>query len=109
MTHPTPQFSCPRVVIVGNGMVGHRLVENLRVVGPDALSITVVSEETRLAYDRVRLSACVDDDAPDLALATPNSYQAQGVKVAWGRAIAVDRAAKTVTVAGKTETQNPRL
>lgn len=106
MTHPTPQFSCPRVVIVGNGMVGHRLVENLRVVGPDALSITVVSEETRLAYDRVRLSACVDDDASDLALATPNSYQAQGVNVVWGRAITVDRVTKTVTVASKTETQS---
>ncbi|WP_216322356.1 nitrite reductase large subunit NirB [Deinococcus aestuarii] len=102
MTQPTPQTQLPHVVIVGNGMVGHRLVDNLRAhAGADALNITVISEETRLAYDRVRLSAHFDDDRPDLSLATDAGYEGQGVTVAWGRATAVDRDSRTVTVTGK--------
>ena len=46
-----------RIVVVGNGLVGHRFVEDLRERDPDAeLSITVIGEEPRLAYDRVHLA-----------------------------------------------------
>ena len=43
-----------RVVVVGNGMVGHRFVE-LAAATP-AVVVTVVGEEPRTAYDRVHLS-----------------------------------------------------
>ena len=47
MTQPTPQTPLPHVVIVGNGMVGHRLVDNLRAgAGQGTLRITVISEES---------------------------------------------------------------
>ncbi|BDP41064.1 nitrite reductase large subunit [Deinococcus aetherius] len=106
MIQAIPQTQLPHVVIVGNGMVGHRLVDNLRA-GAEAntLSITVISEETRLAYDRVRLSAHFDDDCPDLSLATADGYEEQGVHVAWGRATAVNRDSRTVNVTGKTGEQ----
>ncbi|ANY05924.1 nitrite reductase large subunit NirB [Pseudonocardia sp. HH130630-07] len=50
-----------RLVVVGNGMVGHRLVSAMRdrdTAG--AWEITVLGAETRRAYDRVALSSYVD-------------------------------------------------
>jgi len=44
------------IVVVGNGMVGQRFVETLRASAPGA-RITVLGDEPRAAYDRVRLSA----------------------------------------------------
>ncbi|WP_288433699.1 nitrite reductase large subunit NirB [uncultured Deinococcus sp.] len=95
--HPAPP--APRVLIVGNGMVGNRFVDALRAqAGPDILRVTVISEESRLAYDRVRLSSFFDDPQPDLSLTTPENYAGQGVDVVYGRAHEVDTAARTVTV-----------
>ncbi len=58
------------VVVVGHGMVGHRLVEAL--IGRDTRyewRIVVLAEERRPAYDRVALSSYVDSwDADALAL-----------------------------------------
>ncbi|MFE9743344.1 nitrite reductase large subunit NirB [Saccharothrix saharensis] len=59
------------LVVVGHGMVGHRLVEALRekdVTGQ--WRVVVFAEETRPAYDRVALSSYVDNwDAESLSLA----------------------------------------
>jgi nitrite reductase (NADH) large subunit len=58
------------LVVVGNGMVGHRLVQAMRdrdTAG--AWRITVLGEESRPAYDRVALSSYVDGkSAEDLTL-----------------------------------------
>jgi nitrite reductase (NADH) large subunit len=50
-----------RLVVVGNGMVGQRLVEALRErdTGP-SWTVTVLGEERRRAYDRVALSSYFD-------------------------------------------------
>ena len=55
------------LVVVGNGMVGHRLVETLRARDTGGeWRVTVLAEERRPAYDRVRLSAWFDDEpVPD--------------------------------------------
>ncbi len=46
-----------KLVIVGNGMVGHRLIELLHDAdGAAGWDVTVFGEEPRLAYDRVHLS-----------------------------------------------------
>jgi nitrite reductase (NADH) large subunit len=69
------------LVVVGNGMVGHRLVSALQDRGAD-WRITVFGEETRQAYDRVALSSYVDGSSeedlrlpelsgPDLRLGDP--------------------------------------
>ena len=51
-------MSARRVVVAGNGMVGHRLVEALHERDPQATwQITVLGEESRHAYDRVALSS----------------------------------------------------
>ena len=88
------------IVIVGNGMVGHRLTEELHARDPH-LKITVLSEERHVAYDRVQLSHYFDEPRPDLSLTTHAAYQGRGVSWLHGKALSADRAAKTVT----TETQ----
>ncbi|OLB81854.1 MAG: nitrite reductase large subunit [Actinobacteria bacterium 13_2_20CM_2_71_6] len=56
-----------KLVVVGNGMVGHRLVAALRDRDPaGAWEITVLAEEARPSYDRVRLSAWFDGEPLDL-------------------------------------------
>ena len=47
-----------RIIVVGNGMVGHHFIDQF--IQQDKMAevqITTFSEESRLAYDRVQLSA----------------------------------------------------
>ncbi|MDN6089838.1 MAG: hypothetical protein L0I67_11610, partial [Enterobacterales bacterium] len=47
-----------RLAIIGNGMVGHRFIEELlEKAEPNQFEITVFCEEPRVAYDRVHLSS----------------------------------------------------
>lgn len=54
------------VVVVGNGMVGQRFVDRL-LAGPlaDDLTVTVIGEESRYAYDRVGLSKVFEGASED--------------------------------------------
>src|SRR5439155_6600068 len=81
----------------GNGMVGQRLLEALRQRDPDGRwQVTVLAEEGRPAYDRVRLSAYFDGVPVDeLTYATPSD-----VDLRLGEpAIAVDVKARRVDTA----------
>ncbi|QLQ37833.1 nitrite reductase large subunit NirB [Micromonospora robiginosa] len=87
-----------RLVVVGNGMVGQRFVEALRARDRDGRwRVTVLAEERRPAYDRVRLSAVFDGvDADELSLHTPDD----GVDLRLGEpATGIDRARRVVTTA----------
>lgn len=90
------------LIIIGNGMVGHKFIELLAERGATVrYDILVFGEETRPAYDRVHLSDYfADKSADDLALATREQYQAWGVHLFTGDKVqAVDRDAKTLTTA----------
>ena len=70
-----------RIVVVGNGMVGHHFVEQLYKSNANA-DITVLCGESRLAYDRVYLSSYFSGATPDdLALTTISEYASWGVNV----------------------------
>ncbi|NGY03404.1 nitrite reductase large subunit NirB [Solimonas terrae] len=88
-----------KVVVVGHGMVGHKLVEALadRV----DLQLSVICEEPRAAYDRVHLTEFFSGrTAEDLALARPDFADAYGIGLQLNtRATAIDREARTVTTA----------
>ena len=88
-----------RLVVVGNGMVGHKLIECL--MGSDLASgfeVVTFCEEPRLAYDRVHLSEFFSGKtAEDLSLVEPGFYERHEVTVHLGdKAVAIDRAAKLV-------------
>ena len=69
-----------RIVIIGNGMVGHHFVEQL-VNSDQPFEITVLSGENRLAYDRVYLSSYFSGKtAQDLALTDEETYENWGVR-----------------------------
>ena len=87
-----------KVVVVGNGMVGHHYVEQL-VASEVEAQITIIGGETRPAYDRVHLSEFFAGRSPeDLALTTRDHYREIGVEAHFGDMVAtIDRDGKTVT------------
>jgi nitrite reductase (NADH) large subunit len=96
MPSSTPQ----RLVVVGNGMVGQRLVDALRDRDRDRRwAVTVLSEEPRRAYDRVALSSYFDGvDAAELDLVDDACYAEPSYSLHLGEAaVAIDRTARTVT------------
>ena len=94
----TADNSVIRVVVVGNGMVGHHFVENLINSGQPA-HITVLSGEPRLAYDRVHLSSWFTGSrAEDLALTDEATYQQWGINYVLNAKVeGIDRSQKLVT------------
>ncbi|WP_338013004.1 nitrite reductase large subunit NirB [Oceanospirillum linum] len=92
-----------KVLVVGNGMVGHHFVESLleqtQALAVKNLDLTVFGEEPHRAYDRVHLSEYfTGKDAESLALCEPEFYQAQGVHFYPGeKVMTIDRAGKKVT------------
>ncbi|WP_428944861.1 nitrite reductase large subunit NirB [Pantoea sp. FN060301] len=88
-----------RLVIIGNGMVGHRLLEELvEKSAPGQFAITVFCEEPRVAYDRVHLSAYFSHHtAEELSLVRDGFYQKHNVEVLIGeRALSINRQEKVV-------------
>jgi nitrite reductase (NADH) large subunit len=92
-----------KVVVVGNGMVGHHFVEEMAQNAD--YDITVLSAESRLAYDRVHLSEYFGGKtAEDLAMTTPEHYEELGVNFKTNAKVtAIDKVAKFVsTQSGET-------
>ncbi|WP_433115526.1 nitrite reductase large subunit NirB [Micromonospora sp. CA-246542] len=86
------------LVVVGNGMVGQRFVDALRARDPQGhWRVTVLAEEGRPAYDRVRLSAYFDGvSEEELNVHTPDD----GVRMRLGEpATAIDRERRVVSTA----------
>ena len=87
------------VVVVGNGMVGHRFCERLVEFDPDRVyRIVTFCEEPRPAYDRVHLTKYFEHrQAEKLALAAPDWYERNGIELHVGdRATAIDRDKRVV-------------
>ncbi|MDN3238824.1 nitrite reductase large subunit NirB [Glycomyces tritici] len=82
-----------KLVVIGDGMVGRRFLEAVTQRDP-SWEVTVLCEEPRPAYDRVRLSAFFDGvSAEELSLAS----DLDGVDVRLGEAaVSIDREAKVV-------------
>lgn len=88
-----------RVVVVGNGMVGHRFIEEITKLGLlEKVSITVIGEESRPAYDRVALSSFFDGkSADDLAIGTSGWYAERSIDLVLGEQVQrIDRDARCV-------------
>ena len=86
-----------KVVVVGNGMVGHHFVNSMVEAGTDD-AITVIGGEPRPAYDRVHLSDVFGGRNPeDLALTTRQTYRDWGVDAHFGDPVcSIERGNKVV-------------
>lgn len=78
-----------KIVIVGNGMVGHRFLEELVEKMPNnAFEISIFGAEPRVAYDRVHLSSYFSHHtSEDLSLVKPDFYAKHNIQVYIGEAI----------------------
>ncbi|MFC3451860.1 nitrite reductase large subunit NirB [Amycolatopsis speibonae] len=88
-----------KLVVVGHGMVAHRLVEAVRAEDKTgAWQVVVLAEEARPAYDRVALTSYVDTwDPASLALDGADYADDPLVELRLGDAVAsVDRDRKVV-------------
>lgn len=88
-----------KIVVVGNGMVGHYFVDQLAAQAEQNVEITVLAQEARLAYDRVHLSEYfAGKSAQELSLTSDAYYQSLGVHYHLNSQVeSIDRNAKTVT------------
>lgn len=98
-------MSAPRhLVVVGNGMVGQRLVEAVRQRDPRRRwRITVLGEEPRPAYDRVALTSYLTGTTEEELRLVPDGCYDDGCELLLGEAVVeIDRAARRVrTSAGR--------
>jgi len=90
-----------KLIVIGNGMVGQRLLEQLPASTSD-LEITVLCEESRPAYDRVHLTSYFSGkSAEDLSLVPPDFFDRSGIQLQLSeRAVAIDRERRVVGTAG---------
>ncbi len=97
MNTSTPR---PTLMVVGNGMVGHSLLEKLVEQGlHETYRVIVFGEEPRPAYDRVHLSEYFGGrTAEDLSMVSEGFFEQHGIELRLGMPVtAIDRARKCVT------------
>jgi nitrite reductase (NADH) large subunit len=87
------------LIVIGNGMVGHRFLElMIAQKATEHWNLVTFCEEPRVAYDRVNLSGFFSGkSAADLSLVEPGLYHEHGIHILIGdKAVRIDRAKKLV-------------
>lgn len=96
-------MSRPKVVIVGNGMAGSRVAEDIRAQDAQRLvDLTVIGDESHHAYNRILLSGVLAGRhrVNDIALTLPDWHETNDVTLLSGSAaVGIDRTARMVTTA----------
>ncbi|WEK59853.1 MAG: nitrite reductase large subunit NirB [Candidatus Microbacterium colombiense] len=86
------------ILIVGAGMVAHRLVESLLSRAGSDLRVTVIGDEDRHPYDRVGLTGFFSGATPEDLTLDRSVFDDDRVQlVPNDRVLRIDRAARTVT------------
>ncbi|WP_082966987.1 nitrite reductase large subunit NirB [Mycobacterium sp. 852002-51163_SCH5372311] len=99
---PAGNAAARHVIVVGHGMVGHRLVEALRARDANgSWRVTVLAEEADAAYDRVGLTSYTENWDRGLLALPGNDYAGdEMVKLLLSaRVTEIDRATKSVVTA----------
>jgi nitrite reductase (NADH) large subunit len=103
----------PRLVVIGNGMAGMRVVEELlKHEAGHKYRITVFGAEPHVNYNRIMLSCVLagDKSADEIIINTREWYDANGIELFTGDAVAsIDRTTKTVTAASGLRVPYDRL
>ena len=105
-------MSKSRIVVVGNGMVGHKFLACLFEQGGLAdFEVVTFCEEPQLAYDRVGLTSFFEGKSPeDLSLVEEGYYQRDGLTVHLGQKVdRIDRTRKVVISDTGTEVAYDKL
>jgi NAD(P)H-dependent nitrite reductase small subunit len=101
-----------RLVVIGNGMAGMKVVEDLLQIAPTAYQVTVFGAEPHPNYNRILLSPVLagEKTVEDIVLNPFEWYQEKGVKLyVDDPVVAIDRRRKTVTAKSGTVVSYDRL
>ncbi|WP_020648625.1 nitrite reductase small subunit NirD [Solimonas variicoloris] len=101
-----------RLVVVGNGMAGMRVVEELIEAAPELYDIEVFGAETHGNYNRILLSPVLagEKKAADIMLHAPSWYAERGITFHAGDpVVAIDRPRRTVRSQSGQTTSYDRL
>lgn len=96
MTTRTVPAKKERLVVVGNGMAGLRLLEELVKVAPDRYEMVVIGAEPEPAYNRVLLSSYLAGDtaAAELLFRDLDWYAARNIRLVTGQRVTAIRPAR---------------
>lgn len=100
------------LLIIGNGMAGHRLLEALLRKPSRPAYITVIGDERSPAYNRILLSPLLAGEMEHEALTLRNAewYAEQGIELVLGERVeAIDRTARRLTTDTGRELDYDRL
>lgn len=88
-----------KIIVVGNGMVGHKFIDALLAQPEANIGISIFCAEPRLAYDRVQLTSYFSGSTEhDLALTDEQYYQEHDVQYRIGdKVTTIDRHTQQVT------------
>lgn len=91
------------LVVVGNGMVGHKFIELMvSKKATDQYNLITFCEEPRVAYDRVNLSGYFSGKtAADLSLVEPGFYQDNDVQIHIGDKVTEIRPSEKVVISAE--------
>ncbi|MGA0602854.1 nitrite reductase large subunit NirB [Caulobacter sp. KR2-114] len=92
-----------QLVIIGNGMAGCRLAEEVLARDPGRYAITIFGAEPRVNYNRIMLSPVLAGEKAfeDIVINDAAWYASNNITLHAGRAVtAIDPAARTVTAEG---------
>lgn len=92
---------CEQLIIIGNGMAGGKLIEEILERERGRYAITVIGDEPCGNYNRIKLVVKLKDpDLPDFFLNTPEWYEDSGVEALLGCPVkTIDRTIRTVHLA----------
>ena len=88
-----------RLVVIGNGMAGARLVEDVLACGADLFEIVMFGDEPYGNYNRILLSNVLSGtyDPQDIFINSMSWYQEHNIRLhAGSKVIEIDRAAQSV-------------
>ena len=101
-----------RLVMVGNGMAGMRVIEDLLRIAPDAYDITIFGAEPRGNYNRILLSPLLagEKSFDDIVLHDLPWYARQGITLRSGDpVVSIDRVKRVVRTRDGVEAGYDRL
>jgi len=101
-----------RLVMVGNGMAGMRVIEDLLRIAPDAYDITIFGAEPHGNYNRILLSPVLAGEKrfEDIVLHDLAWYARQGITLHTGDPVqSIDRTRRLVRTQGGVEAGYDRL
>ena len=94
-------FARERLIIIGNGMAGGKLIEEIIARDKNRYAITVIGDERFGNYNRIKLVVKLKEpDLPDLFLNSLEWYSENGVTAIVGQSVVnINRNAKNITLA----------